>query len=546
MTISKFNELPVSGEVLRAVETMGFEEATPIQAQSIPHILEGRDILGQAQTGTGKTCAFGIPIIDRIDTEDRHVQYLILSPTRELAMQIADELRQVCMFKEGVRIASVYGGQPIHQQILALKKKPQIIVGTPGRVMDHMRRKTIRLANLRGIILDEADEMLNMGFVEDINTILTETPPMIQKIFFSATMPKAILELTEKYLSEPVHVRIASKELTVQKIEQHYIELKGSSKLEVLTRLIEKDQVQLALVFCNTKRRTDELTSSLQSRGYAAQALHGDMNQRERTRVMDQFKKKDVRILVATDVAARGIDVNNIELVINFDVPQDEEYYVHRIGRTGRAGKKGAAYTFVVGREYLMLKSIERHTKAKINKASPPTLKAVMKKQVMMKLDDVSADLDTSDLDQYMHYVEAYLEKINEARVDKTPLTTHELAAIMLKQALSDTLDQSADIEPVVSYEVYLEQQRQSGQSRQMRDGRSGARAGQGRRRYSPGDSRSAGRPYGKRSAKGKPYGQSAGRGSYNKANRDGGRSQDGRNANRGSSDGQAGRQQAV
>lgn len=249
---------------------MGFEEATPIQAEAIPHILEGRDILGQAQTGTGKTCAFGIPIIERVEQEDSHIQYLILSPTRELAMQIADELHEVTKFKEGVRILSVYSGQSIDRQIMALKKRPQIIVGTPGRVMDHMRRKTIRLDKLRGIILDEADEMLNMGFKEDIDTILESTPERIQKVFFSATMPRPIAELTDKYLVDPIHVRITPKQLTVANIEQYYIEVREANKVEVLCRLIEAEQIKLALVFCNMKRRVDELTEKLLTRGSAA------------------------------------------------------------------------------------------------------------------------------------------------------------------------------------------------------------------------------------------------------------------------------------
>jgi ATP-dependent RNA helicase DeaD len=270
LSITSFSELPISPEVLRAISDMGFEEATPIQAEAIPHILEGRDILGQAQTGTGKTCAFGIPIIERVEQEDSHIQYLILSPTRELAMQIADELHEVTKFKEGVRILSVYSGQSIDRQIMALKKRPQIIVGTPGRVMDHMRRKTIRLDKLRGIILDEADEMLNMGFKEDIDTILESTPERIQKVFFSATMPRPIAELTDKYLVDPIHVRITPKQLTVANIEQYYIEVREANKVEVLCRLIEAEQIKLALVFCNMKRRVDELTEKLLTRGSAA------------------------------------------------------------------------------------------------------------------------------------------------------------------------------------------------------------------------------------------------------------------------------------
>ncbi len=463
MKISQFTELPVSNEIIRAVESMGFTETTPIQAESIPHILEGRNILGQAQTGTGKTCAFGIPVIERVDPDNKSIQYLILSPTRELAIQITDELREVCQFKEAIKIASVYGGQPIQHQIFALKKKPQIVVGTPGRIMDHMRRKTIRLHDLSGIILDEADEMLNMGFKDDIDTILSEAPDSIQHIFFSATMPKGILELTDKYLKDPVHVRIAEKQMTVQKIDQQYIELKANNKLEVLSRLIEADQVQLALVFCNTKRRTDELTEQLKARGYAAEALHGDMNQSIRTRVMTKFKKKELRILVATDVAARGIDVDDIELVINYDVPQDDEYYVHRIGRTGRAGKTGRAYTFVVGREILTLRQIERFTKSTIAKSEVPSLQSVTRRQVKQRLNTAVEGIEAQVHDQYLAYIESYLEKINAQNPEQPPMTAHDLAAVMLRQSMADQISQDDDIEPVVPYEDYLKQLKNSG-----------------------------------------------------------------------------------
>ncbi|NLO37672.1 MAG: DEAD/DEAH box helicase, partial [Clostridiaceae bacterium] len=277
MLSTSFTDLPISQEILRAISEMGFEEATPIQTESIPHLMEGRDILGQAQTGTGKTAAFGIPIIEHAETEARHIQYLILSPTRELAIQIADELHDICKYKEGVRILAVYGGQPIDRQILALKKKPQIIVGTPGRVMDHMRRKTMRLDQLQGIILDEADEMLNMGFKEDIDTILASTPAEIQKVFFSATLPRSIVELTDKYLREPLHVRIAQTQLTVTNTEQFYIEVRETNKIEVLSRLIEAERIKRALVFCNTKKMVDEHSDKLQTRSYAAEALHGAM-----------------------------------------------------------------------------------------------------------------------------------------------------------------------------------------------------------------------------------------------------------------------------
>ncbi|MDD2533856.1 MAG: DEAD/DEAH box helicase [Eubacteriales bacterium] len=447
-----FNELPLSPEILRAVADMGFEEATPIQSESIPHILEGRDMLGQAQTGTGKTCAFGIPIIERVDRDDNHIQYLILAPTRELAIQIADEMHEVAKYKEGIRILAVYGGQPIDRQILALKKRPQIIVGTPGRVMDHMRRKTLRLDNLSGIILDEADEMLNMGFKEDIDTILVSCPDQIQKVYFSATMPKAILELTEKYLHDPIHVRIAAKQLAVDNISQHYIEVRESNKLEVLCRLIEADRIKLALIFCNTKRKVDEVCEKLATRGYSAEALHGDMKQPLRTRVMNRFRSGEVDLLIATDVAARGIDVDNIEVVINYDLPQDEEYYVHRIGRTGRAGRSGKAYTFVVGREIIELKNIQHYAKANIVCVQPPSLSDVTESRVTGILEELRDGLAADDLAKYVEAIEQFAESLNVESPEGDYFTTADIAAALLRQAMGVAFHQAQEIEPVVPY----------------------------------------------------------------------------------------------
>ena len=447
-----FNELPLSYEIQRAVADMGFEEATPIQSESIPHILEGRDMLGQAQTGTGKTCAFGIPVIERVDRDNNQVQYLILAPIRELAIQIADEMHEVAKYKEGIRILAVYGGQPIDRQILALKKRPQIIVGTPGRVMDHMRRRTLRLDALSGIILDESDEMLNMGFKEDIDTILSSCPTEIQKIFFSATMPKAILELTEKYLRDPIHVRIAPKQLAVENISQFYIEVRESNKLEVLCRLIESDRIKLALVFCNTKRKVDEVCEKLVTRGYSAEALHGDMKQMMRTRVMNRFRQGEVDLLVATDVAARGIDVDDIEVVINFDLPQDEEYYVHRIGRTGRAGRSGKAYTFVVGREIIELKNIQHYAKANIICAQPPSLTAVTESRVGAILENLRDSLSADELPTYVEAIEQFAESLNVESPEGSYYTTADIAAALLRQAMGEAFHKAAEIEPVVPY----------------------------------------------------------------------------------------------
>ncbi|HEX2952989.1 MAG TPA: DEAD/DEAH box helicase, partial [Bacillota bacterium] len=366
MNSLNFKDLNLSKEVQKAIEEMGFEEATPIQSQSIPHIFAGKDLIGQAQTGTGKTCAFGIPAIEMIGNDADSIQVLILCPTRELCIQTAEELSKVAKYKRNVRLLPIYGGQPIDRQLMALRKRPQIIIGTPGRLMDHMRRGTLRLSNLKMVILDEADEMLNMGFREDIDTILEQVPAKRQTILFSATMSREIMDLTSKYLTDPALIKIVHRELTVPLIEQFYIEVRESSKMEALSRIIDAGNISLSLVFCNTKRRVDELAANLQSRGYSAEGLHGDMSQSQRDKVMAKFRKGAIEVLIATDVAARGIDVENVEAVFNYDIPNDEEYYVHRIGRTGRAGKSGRAYTFVTGREIFKIRAIQRYAHATI------------------------------------------------------------------------------------------------------------------------------------------------------------------------------------
>jgi len=455
-----FSSLPISEEILRALTDMGFEEATPIQAETIPHILESRDLLGQAQTGTGKTCAFGIPVIDSVDPSSNHIQTLILSPTRELAIQIAEELHNVAKYKEGVRIVAIYGGQPIDRQIMALKRKPQIIVGTPGRVMDHMRRKTLRLENLEKIVLDEADEMLNMGFKEDIDTILESTPENMQKVFFSATMPRAIVELTNKYLRDPIHVKIASKELTIPLVEQFYIEVRESNKVEIMSRLIDAGNVTRALVFCNTKRKVDELTDKLNTRGYSVEALHGDMKQASRDRVMKQFRSGKLDLLVATDVAARGIDVDDIEVVFNYDLPSDDEYYIHRVGRTARAGKTGKAYSFVVGREIIDLKNIQHTIKATITRASIPTLVNVQESRVTGVLRGTDEVLSNGDLSDYVNYIDQYVEAMNVSNDEDHFYTTTDVAAALLKQLCGESLSQRDDIQEVIPYEDFAKRSR--------------------------------------------------------------------------------------
>ncbi|MDD2189418.1 MAG: DEAD/DEAH box helicase [Eubacteriales bacterium] len=427
-----FNELNLSNEVRKALNEMGFEETTPIQSKAIPPIFEGKDIIGQAQTGTGKTCAFGIPAIEMLDPDINAIQVLVLCPTRELAIQVSEELKNVSKFKRGIKVLPIYGGQSIDRQIMALKGKPQIIVGTPGRVMDHMRRHTLKLANLKMIILDEADEMLNMGFREDIDTILKEIPQNRQTLLFSATMPKEIMDLTKLYQKDPVLIKTVHKELTIPSIEQYYLEVRESSKTELLCRLIDAKNIKLGLVFCNTKRRVDELTSALQTRNYSAEALHGDMKQSERDRVMTKFRKGQIEILVATDVAARGIDVNNIEAVFNYDIPNDEEYYVHRIGRTGRAGKTGVSYSFIFGRDIYKLKDIQRYTKSEILPMNPPTISDVEEVKLDAAIQEVLKLLETSK-----GYTK-YLSVIEKILTESDDTTTLDVAAALFQLAFDD------------------------------------------------------------------------------------------------------------
>jgi len=367
-----FYELGIDHQILRGLQQMGFEAATPIQEQVIPELLAGKDVIGQAQTGTGKTAAFGIPIIEKIDTEDTAVQALVLAPTRELAMQVSEEINKIGRYT-GVRSLAVYGGQEMGRQIRALKGRPQIIVATPGRLMDHMRRRTIRLENIQMVVLDEADEMLSMGFVEDIETILKEVPEERQTLLFSATMPKRLQAVTQAFMQEPTIVKVKAKEMTVTNIDQRYIELTEKQKFDALCHLLDIELPELAIVFGRTKRRVDELTEALLLRGYEVEGIHGDMRQERRDKVIRRFKNKTIEILVATDVAARGLDISGVTHVFNFDLPQDAESYVHRIGRTGRAGKEGVAFTFVTAPEIAHLRYIEETTKGKMTKQTLPT-----------------------------------------------------------------------------------------------------------------------------------------------------------------------------
>ncbi|QZY53911.1 DEAD/DEAH box helicase [Crassaminicella profunda] len=424
----RFEDLECSKEIKQAVKDMGFEETTPIQGLAIPLVFEGRDVVGQAQTGTGKTAAFGIPAIDKVSPDKKETQALILCPTRELAVQVSEELSKLGRYKKRINILPVFGGQSIDRQIKGLQKGAQIVIGTPGRVMDHIRRKTLKLDNLEMFILDEADEMLNMGFREDIETILQSVKKKRQTMLFSATMPRAILEIINEYQDNPEIVKVVHKELTTPNIEQMYIEVKERDKLEVLTRLIDMYNPKLSIVFCNTKKKVDEVTDLLQSRGYLTDKIHGDMKQTLRMNVMNKFKRGDIEILVATDVAARGLDIDNVEYVFNFDVPAHEDYYVHRIGRTGRAGKTGSSFSFVTGRDFYLLKNIMKYTKKKIKQHPIPTIKDIETIKTEAFVDKIKRKIEEGNLQKYIKIVEKLIE-------DDCP--SIEVAAALLKMELA-------------------------------------------------------------------------------------------------------------
>ena len=396
-----FKSLSLSEDILSAIEEMGFTEASPIQSEAIPFLLEGRDVIGQAQTGTGKTAAFSIPILENLDPDEKKIQAVILCPTRELALQVSEEIKRLSKFKKKVHTLAVYGGEPIDKQIRALKRGISIMVGTPGRVIDHINRGTLVLNSVKTIVLDEADEMLDMGFRDDIESIMDQLPAERQTVFFSATMPKPILALTQKYQHTPQLIKVVKNELTVASIEQYYYEIKSSLKVEVMTRLISQNDLKLMLVFCNTKRKVDEVVEELQQKGFAAEGLHGDMNQNQRNRVMAKFRSGTVTILVATDVAARGIDVSDVDAVFNYDFPLDPEYYVHRIGRTGRAGKSGKAFSFIWGKEKFRLRDIENYTKVKLERQPVPSGKELKDIKRNQFLDKVRETISEGALNTY-------------------------------------------------------------------------------------------------------------------------------------------------
>ncbi|WP_075619265.1 DEAD/DEAH box helicase [Paenisporosarcina indica] len=408
--MTNFSELNISASTLKSVLRMGFEEATPIQEGTIKFAMEGRDIIGQAQTGTGKTAAFGIPLIEKIDPKNPNIQALIIAPTRELAVQVSEEIYRIGQDKR-VKILSVYGGQEIGRQIRALKNGPHVIVGTPGRLLDHINRRTLKLDNVQTLVLDEADEMLNMGFIEDINMILESVPPERQTLLFSATMPGPIRKIAEKFMKNPEMVKIQSKEMTVENIEQFYVKSLEREKFDFLSRIINVHQPELAIIFGRTKRRVDELSQALSIRGYLAEGIHGDLSQSKRMSVLKQFKENKIDILVATDVAARGLDISGVTHVYNYDIPQDPESYVHRIGRTGRAGKSGMAITFVTPREMGYLRIVEDTTKKRMTALVPPTSDEALVGQQRVAVESLSEMVDKNNLGDYRSFATELLEK---------------------------------------------------------------------------------------------------------------------------------------
>ena len=425
----RFEELDLSKEIHRGISDMGFEEMSPIQTQAIPIILEGKDIIGQAQTGTGKTAAFGIPILEIIDPDKKDLQALVLCPTRELSIQVAEEIGRLGKYKRAIKVLPIYGGQPIDRQIRALKKGVQVVVGTPGRVMDHMRRRTLKVDNVKMMILDEADEMFDMGFRDDIEVVMKDLSEDRQTIFFSATMPREIMNFASRYQKEPEIIKVVHKALTVPKVEQAYFELKEHMKTEILSRILDIYDPRLTIVFCNTKRKVDELVTQLQSRGYLADGLHGDLKQSQRDNVMGKFRNNSIDILVATDVAARGLDVDDIDLVINYDFPQDDEYYVHRIGRTARAGREGRAFSFIVGRDRYKLKDIQKYTNTTISRKDLPTLKDIEELSSANALDKIKEEINKEELGKYSKMVDGLIEE---------GFTSFDIAAALMKFYLKE------------------------------------------------------------------------------------------------------------
>lgn len=431
MQQTDFIHLGLSQSLLRALVEKGYETPTDVQMQSIPAILDGRDVIAQSQTGTGKTAAFALPVIQKINPRVKKPQVFILCPTRELALQVCSEIKDFSKYQPQIKCTAVYGGEPIGSQLRRLRGGVQIIVGTPGRMIDHLKRKTLSPDAVSTVILDEADEMLNMGFLEDIRFILNQLPEQRQMLLFSATISGPIMDIAKRYQSHPKHINISKKDITVPAIEQYYYEISRQKKIDLLCRLYESYQPQLALIFCNTKKQVDELTSALQLRGYPVKGLHGDMNQETRNHVISGFHHGRFQLLAATDVAARGLDISGVEAVFNFDIPQDIEYYVHRIGRTGRAGKTGTAFSFVSSRQdFIQLKNIQYYTKTKIRPGQIPSARSLATTRVEKLVENIQKILQEESVEEY----EPIMDKIMDAQ----DCTSVQIACALIKSILKE------------------------------------------------------------------------------------------------------------
>jgi len=429
-SISSFNELGLAADVLAALNEVGYENPSPIQALTIPHLMEGVDLLGHAPTGTGKTAAFALPLLSRLDLNSKKVQVMVLAPTRELAIQVAEAFQRYASKLKGFHVLPIYGGQPYIGQIKALQRGVHVVVGTPGRVMDHMRKGTLKLDGLQALVLDEADEMLNMGFLEDVEWVLEQTPQGRQIALFSATMPKEIKRIADKHLNNPKEIRIKSKTATADTIRQRYWQVSNMHKLDALTRILEVEPFDAMLMFVRTKVLTVELASKLEARGYSAAALNGDMLQRTREQMVERLKSGSLDILVATDVAARGLDVDRITHVVNYDIPYDTEAYIHRIGRTGRAGRTGDAILFVSPREQRMLKAIERATRQKIEPLELPTTEMVNNKRIA----DFKQSISDTIAGGRLEFMQGILEQFEQEH----DVPALEIAAALAKMSLGD------------------------------------------------------------------------------------------------------------
>lgn len=496
----KFESLNLRPEILETLHEMGFEEPTPIQQEAIPHALEGKDLIGQAQTGTGKTAAFGLPMLNKLTDDARFIQGLVVAPTRELAIQVQEELYKLGKGQRA-RAFVVYGGTPIGKQIDRLQKvRPNIVVGTPGRLVDLINRKVLNLTQLQTLVLDEADEMLNMGFIEDIQAIINATPKERQTLLFSATMPPSIKALANNFLQEPLHVKIKATHVTSDLIEQFFVKCRDDEKFDMLTRFMEVQNPKQAIVFCRTKKRVDEVGRGLSLRGFNAELIHGDITQQKRTQVMKEFKKETLEILVATDVAARGLDISGVTHVYNYDITQDPESYVHRIGRTGRAGADGMSITFVLPNEMPYLKTIEKLTRKEMTPLAPPTIQDAQHGQVIQLLDKISETLENGAVDRYRNVAKQLQE--------------HHAATDIISALINEIIVDTTEVEVEISPQKPLPNANRGKGNQNRSGGRGGSRKRSNNRRSG---NRSGGRRNNKSSSSGR--GKSEGKPSKNKTN---------------------------